>query len=582
MLNKISKYLLPIIILIMTFFINAKDVSAVEKCTWYSYETGIYYDQKNNNYKPVRTYDGKSLVYTLKFDTSYFRGNFKLVRANKHFSDSIIQKELEKSSVCPNYVGVQYNRKSKNDREVIHSESKQYKEYIKNQYDGEGAAEDYNTISISGIMDQDMHIESNDKTNGEPHPMIFTSIKTSYRQSLKLDYLDDEVETQFYDALTKGKIIGFEDKGKKEHTKEEFYNVSAPIWSKAIDNMYSRLKTSCSAYSNPNSRHGDKQYLDLIDADVFPDLMATNNVQKYDSKKYPTIPNETCFNTIYEAKFMQASFIDWFKLVDWLCLTKADNASNFNQFFKYYEFAHLQSNGGEYVASIRNLLTIRKSGNESLDDYNAWASSSKRCEALCKDLKNDDTNNYSYDQCITGSQVNACKSYENQCQEKCLGVSGDNGACVEVCLKEKLDKTYGDGTYTTMEQNYNEIQNENKEEIKQALEEMKDEISKIESPKLNGIKFEPYKAKCEDVEFLHSIYVAMRIIAPILVILLGTFDFTKSVMAADEQKILEARKKFPKRLILLILFILVPIIINVIVGTFDGETSLMKCIISGS
>ncbi len=580
MLNKILKYILPIIIVIMAFFMNVKEIQAVEKCTWYSYEAGIYYDKKTGTYKPVRTYSGNTLSYSLKFDKSYVRGNFKLTRLDKHFSDSVKQNELENSDKCPEYIGVQYNRKGKNDREVIGADSGDYTTYIKEQYDGIVINEDYNTVSYSGVLDSEIYMEANDKNNDEADPMYFTSVKTPYRTALKLDYLDEEVAENFYNALTSGKLIGFADKEKKEHTKEEFYKITSPIWSKAIDNMYSRLKTSCSGYTNKSSKHGDRVYLDLIDADVFPNLMSTNNVEGYDSTKYPTIPNETCFNTIYEAKFMQASFIDWFKLVDWLSLTKADNASNFDQFFKYYEFAHLQSNGGDYVSKIREILTAREEGNKSYDNYNYWATSSKRCEALCEDLKNQ--NSYSYDQCLIGSTVNVCKSYEEECQDKCVGVTGDNGACVEVCFKEKLDNSYGTGTYDKMKENYNKIQTENKENITESLEEMKDTLSKIDVPTLDGVKFEPYKAKCEDVVIFHTIYKIMTIMAPILVIVFGSLDYAKAVMASDEKKMEESKKKFPKRLLLLVLFVAIPTIISIILSFSNGETTLMHCVINGA
>ena len=75
------------------------------------------------------------------------------------------------------------------------------------------------------------------------------------------------------------------------------------------------------------------------------------------------------------------------------------------------------------------------------------------------------------------------------------------------------------------------------------------------------------------------------IVAPILVIVFGTLDFGKAVIAGDEEKMKKAWKKFPKRILAVVLLILVPMLINLILSlatdTTAGDTSLMYCIIRG-
>ena len=70
--------------------------------------------------------------------------------------------------------------------------------------------------------------------------------------------------------------------------------------------------------------------------------------------------------------------------------------------------------------------------------------------------------------------------------------------------------------------------------------------------------------------------------APILVILFGTIDYAKAVMASDVEKMQKAKKNFPKRLGLLLLFIFVPLIVSFLIKEFSGNsTNLMYCIING-
>ena len=113
-------------------------------------------------------------------------------------------------------------------------------------------------------------------------------------------------------------------------------------------------------------------------------------------------------------------------------------------------------------------------------------------------------------------------------------------------------------------------------------QDMVSNLSKVSSPTLN-VEF-----KCSDVEIFHTIYVILQIAAPIAVILFGSFDYAKAVMASDIEKMEKAKKKFPKRLLLVLLFVFVPIIINAILSLYsmstdkDIDTSLMYCVIKGS
>lgn len=87
---------------------------------------------------------------------------------------------------------------------------------------------------------------------------------------------------------------------------------------------------------------------------------------------------------------------------------------------------------------------------------------------------------------------------------------------------------------------------------------------------------------CSDVRFLTSAWLFIRILSPFLVVLFGSLDFFKAMIANDEKKMKEARGKFPKRIIAFILLILLPFMIQLIfglMGTYGSQNMcLVKCI----
>lgn len=91
--------------------------------------------------------------------------------------------------------------------------------------------------------------------------------------------------------------------------------------------------------------------------------------------------------------------------------------------------------------------------------------------------------------------------------------------------------------------------------------------------------------KCKDIDYLHKIWVVIEIAAPILVIVFGSFDFFAAIIAGDEKKMLDARKKFPKRLIAAIFIFMAFTIVNIVIGTSRNkgvkDNTLIKCIVNG-
>ena len=63
------------------------------------------------------------------------------------------------------------------------------------------------------------------------------------------------------------------------------------------------------------------------------------------------------------------------------------------------------------------------------------------------------------------------------------------------------------------------------------------------------------------------------IVIPVILVLLGTFDLGKAVMAGDDKEIKEAQKMFVKRLIYGVVIFFIPYIIAGVFSLFNGLSS---------
>ena len=85
---------------------------------------------------------------------------------------------------------------------------------------------------------------------------------------------------------------------------------------------------------------------------------------------------------------------------------------------------------------------------------------------------------------------------------------------------------------------------------------------------------------CSDVKFLTGAWLLIRIASPFLVILFGSLDFFKAMIASDEKKMKEARGKFPKRIIAFFLLIILPFVVQFIFGNIGTYGSQNMCLVS--
>ena len=83
------------------------------------------------------------------------------------------------------------------------------------------------------------------------------------------------------------------------------------------------------------------------------------------------------------------------------------------------------------------------------------------------------------------------------------------------------------------------------------------------------------QAECDSLftpeikELINDVLGYVRIIVPILVIVLGSIDLAKAVVAAKEDDIKKAQKKFIMRIIAGVVVFFVPVIVNIVMWLAD-------------
>ena len=108
------------------------------------------------------------------------------------------------------------------------------------------------------------------------------------------------------------------------------------------------------------------------------------------------------------------------------------------------------------------------------------------------------------------------------------------------------------------------IQNITKEEFEKKIK------SNVALAGINGINTSDEVMSCDElfdqsiIELVNDVLKYPRFIVPIIIIVLGTLDFFKAVIAGKEDEMKKAQKTFIKRLIIGVCVFLVPVLINAI------------------
>lgn len=252
--------------------------------------------------------------------------------------------------------------------------------------------------------------------------------------------------------------------------------------------------------------------------------------------------------------------IDNFRILNGFITSKDSRYSN--------AFADYQSSAYNTMLRLINISSNpnyeeNKTEEEEREDSSS-AMSNNICNAICADQTG---------KVYTGSALMACKNDSQyirciNCSKKCSIVSaGTQNDCMKGC--------FGADDYQAIK----DKQDENDEE----LQKIRDKLHKTSVPELN-INFDQiYVPNCKDYKVFHDLYNILRIIAPTLVVLFGTLDYAKAVLASDVEKMEKSKKQFPKRLLLLVLFVVVPVIVSILINNFSStNTTLAQCIINGA
>ena len=80
------------------------------------------------------------------------------------------------------------------------------------------------------------------------------------------------------------------------------------------------------------------------------------------------------------------------------------------------------------------------------------------------------------------------------------------------------------------------------------------------------------------MRLVKKILKLVQLCVPIALILFGTFDMAKAVIAGDEKKMKEAQKPFIKRIISAVIVFLIPFIVNLVMNLVTtGNDTWKKC-----
>ena len=80
------------------------------------------------------------------------------------------------------------------------------------------------------------------------------------------------------------------------------------------------------------------------------------------------------------------------------------------------------------------------------------------------------------------------------------------------------------------------------------------------------------------VSLAKMVIKVLQLVVPIGLIIMGTIDMAKAVIAGDEKKMKEAQKPFIKRIIAAVIVFLIPIIVNMVLSfVTTGNSDWIDC-----
>ena len=324
------------------------------------------------------------------------------------------------------------------------------------------------------------------------------------------------------------------------------------LWNKALSSRSSSMESKCgSKWKNMLNRNAYTSFDGYANSSYSADALEgpdkRNNI------------SEACWNARKELIKYSTAFMDFSKSMNSDSVYKEKISKN-SSYVKYYELMSYVVNG-----KAQTQTEVEKNKKAIATENFKKQLEADRCLAMCTTAVDTDENSISG--CKNEKAYKNCSTALTKCKQ-----NNTDSKKIDSCLKNKLKQL---GLWKKY--------NKNMTSLEQTIK--KYSINVTNAPTLDVSVGQSYKITCKDVKFLHPIWIAIEIIAPILVIVLGSFDMVRSIISGDEAKITKARNRFPNRLIAGILiflaFSITSIIVNISRNDNVNDTSIIKCIVNG-
>lgn len=561
MKNSLFKILIVLSIVVVAFFLKTIDVSALS-CTYILPQT--YMDKSN---KPAQL----KIEYTQKKIT-------KKINTTSNIDDIIFKCDDDKCRI-----GI------KTESRLQPLENPYYIAWFSNGLNKLNQCPDYVSIKVSSIISVESEPKLKvkmSKTNSNQYASDLTRVyykdkdKGKSYNNITLNADNTNIASIFPSYLVSSGRLTFINKEIKEKYPTNNWSKFKKIMKNAgaSDNTLKSLPIDQSEYNNITHT---KDYYDAT-KNNWQNFMSKGTEykkQKRENANQETTNAHNHSNFVDYNNFSESNsyFSYWFDNVSRYLFE--EDLSLYKSYFKY-----LYEDKSKYRTISDSDYKLMISTIDDMISYNNIENgescfNSNPCSVYCNSsVKNYSCTNTSFNECIKSStKYKTCVSSYNSCKNV-------PASDYENCMKGKLGNEYNNFKQknSTFKKNFEKSKSD-------LAQDMTFNLSKVSLPAFD-VEFSktPYKIKCKDVEIFHTLYVILQIAAPVAVILFGSIDYAKAVMASDIEKMEKTKKKFPKRLFILIIFILVPILINIILSLFsqstgnDVNSNLMYCIIKGS
>lgn len=563
-----KKYLIQVFtilgIIILSFFINKLNVKAdgFNETIFCEYALPIDYNigvvEKKSSNEVIITYDGTNDGYELKIYST-----FNEIAKNKSFSDDGFHKYIigkkngtkenrgKEYRTCPSYVKFQKTFTNRRLDPITFST-------YKTELDRLDMSSKNNTVFSSMYDIRGVSIKNGNFVSGDSSTVYLTNLGSiegeinPYYLYLKSQRIDGKEANSKATAAIKSyykNMYGFSDDGSTTVSSSKTMSIS-----KDTVKIKDKLKNS-----GENIISLKKDYINISNYS-FKDY---DSFKKYALSSFTSVKREDADTNITQDEWVNRQMVFYY-------IDNYKGLMSFLQKTSPYENIYPADYKDSAYRTIIYLINISSNKNTEKDNQNLSdrtksdeAADKNICVEVCSDSTGVIYSGTALSQCQASSLYKKC----TDCVNRCNGVpGGEHERCMNTC--------YGTDEYKELV--------EKKQKNKEELEKLNDKLYNVSAPKLNINVNYKYVPDCKDYKEFHVIYVILRVIAPFLVILLGSLDYLQAITASDAEKMDKARKQFPKRLILLVLFILVPFIVSLITNTFSvSNTTVARCIVNG-